>query len=53
MRAGQVDTHGENDLLVFWDTFNKSYSGRRGRHGWNRGILVCLDNKDPKIHIRV
>lgn len=51
MRAGQVDTHGENDLLVFWDTFNKSrsYIGQ-GIRVWNHGILGCLNNKTNNTH---
>jgi hypothetical protein len=51
MGAGQVDTHGGNDLLVFWDTFNKSksYIGQ-GIRVWNRGVLVCPNNKTNNTH---
>src|SRR6267154_1232427 len=50
MKAGEVDTHGGNDLLAFWDTINKSYISR-GIRVWNRGILVCPDNKTNNAHM--
>jgi hypothetical protein len=51
MRAGLVDTRGENDLLVFWDTFNKFCTGQ----GYMYGAVAywCVLIIRPKIHIRI